>query len=143
MPRRSPLALAAALLLALPACDSEPELDEMGAVAEVEPTEGGGVDVDRLWPLEQPDVGESLIANAVVVGTVLPTGFFVRADDRVFFVEGSYPVTTGQAVQVAGQVQPAVVGEFEGWEREAFVGNQLEAQWDIARGFYLDATTVR
>ena len=138
----------------LPACRDEADIDEVPEVAEVEvepravevSPEGVAVEAEvRLedaFPLTAEDVGDVIVATGTVVGTPLPTGFFLKTEGiEVFLVESTVPVAPGARVRVVGPLGMVTQAVFDEWEVDSFQ-SEVEAEWDIQHRWFIDATAV-
>lgn len=129
-------------VLALGGCEAEREEVPEIAEIEAEPDEVG-VELDEELLLGPDDVGETFMVNGWVSGTPLVgDGFFLLTEgNRQIFVRTPATAEAGAPVRVTGTLAVAEAAVFEGWEREVFEG-ELEAEWDVERGYFLDAATL-
>ena len=150
------LALSGGLVLTSCASgEDEPNPAEIPSLAavEVEPgaieIEAGEIelkladlDVEAVLPFDEDDAGKTVMASGYVIGRALAGGFFLLTQDsRVLFVESTEAVMPGDIVRAAGSLQAVATPVFQGWELEAFEGG-VEAEWDLQRALYLDASVV-
>ena len=139
------LTLVAAVGLA--GCDTEGEQAEIGEVpevAEMEPgeAEAGEIALEEALPLTAEDVGDMMLVTGTVIGTVIPNGFFVATEHgEVLFVETTEMAVPGELVSVTGTLEAVEVPVFEEWETEA-LENEIEAEWQMMRSYYIDAGSV-
>lgn len=130
-------------VLALAGCEAEREEVPEVAEIEAEPDEVG-IELDEEFVIGPDDVGETFMINGWVAGRPLTgNGFFLLTEgNRRIFVETDQPAPpAGSPVRAIGTMAAADAMVFEGWETEAFEG-EMEAEWDLERGYFLDARTV-
>src|SRR5688572_20300496 len=147
------LFLAAAVL---PACESEPDLEDTSQVSEVAiepmgevatpegPARVAEVELKSLMPLSSDDVGKTAMVTGEVVGQPVPQGFFVETEgSEVLFVRtpAQPTVTVGQTVRVVGPLGMANTAEFQGWHENS-LKNEVEAEWKIQSQWYIDGRSV-
>jgi hypothetical protein len=140
----------------LPACETEPELEDVPQVSEVavEPmgevttpqgtARVGEVELKGLMPLDSEDVGKVAMVTGQVVGQPVPQGFFVETEgSEVLFVRTPTPptVTAGQTVRAVGTLGMVNTAEFQGWHENS-LENEIEAEWKIQERWYIDGQSV-